>query len=420
MYAIGGDHQRPAVRFAVYVPGPPAAGNVAALRQLLASVRPAGAARGLAAEDVQRFLARLEVEYLMQPLADRPRLRPYDYVAPLDLARVHLLAGSVRGLGASALAVFPGRLETYQDRALQERLQQCARESSHRLLPTSACGHLADRALTWDFTAAAVRWEGKVRQLQVTKLEEVDAGSRVYRAEVGGSGLAGTVQLFFSAEQGRPRLRLFDPGGDAYWLKRASGAVEAFAGRWVLRTKGEVGGPRAEGALSGARRCEEVLVSRQGDVIAVTYTLERQARTAVEHVVRRRTVRGPATVRSMVQVDFKAEVAQEDALVLATRETASRREGACEAHFCALEPRSLVLKLAGNTLHVYRDGPEGTIESSPLRKAAEGCSAGPPAGEAGPKAKRGKKGGRTVTPGPTAPATKRGGAAKVGRKRGRS
>ncbi len=394
--------------------GSPGAVNVAALRQLLGSVQSAGAARGLGAEDVQRFLARLEVEYLMQPLAERPRIRPYDYVAPLDLARVRVVAGSMRGRGASALAVFPGRLETYQDRVLQERLQQCAREGAHRLLPPSACAHLADRPLTWDFTAAAVRWEGKVRPLQVTKLEEVDARSHLYRAEVGGSGLAGPIQLFFSAEQGRPRLRLFDALGDAYWLKRAGGGIEAFTGRWVLRTKGEAGGPRAEGALSGMRRCEEVLVSRQGDVTAVTYTLEREARTAVG----RRSVRGPATVRSMVQVDFKAEIAQEDALVLGARETAPRREGACEPHFCAIEPRALVLKLAGSTLFVYRDGPEGTIESSPLRKAAEGCSSGTPAREVGPKAKRGKKGGRTASPGPAASGTKRG--AKVGRKRGRS
>ena len=385
--------------------GPAAAVEVVALRRLLASVIPARAAAPPGAEDVQRLLARIEVEVLMQPLADRPRWRERDLVAAGDLPRLRALAAEVRRLGFQALGVFPGRLETYQAPGLQERLRQCARDGARRVFETEACAHAADGALAWDFMAAALRWQGKVRPLRVTKIAEVDREERLYRAEVTGPGLAAPLPVFVAVEQGRPRLRLFDGRGGAYWLEHGAVGAAPFAGRWVQRQK---------------NRCEEVVLSARDGAIAATYTLEREARAAAGG--RKRGGQHQAVLRSAVQADYAAEVSQEDALVLVRGEAAPRREGLCEPDLCAIAPSGLVLKLADDSLHAYRAGADGAIESSQLRRARDGCSAPASAvagADVGPKAKRGKKGPRAGhLPAAAAPGRRGAGKPKAARKRG--
>ncbi len=390
--------------------GPTALVNVASLRQLLATVVRAGADAPLTAEAVQRFLVRVEVEYLMLALGERPTAPLYEYLARGDLPRIHALASAVRRQGAVSVALIPGRLETFHDRPVQDGLRKCATEGPRRLLEPLACAHLADAPLAWDFAAAALRWEGKTRPLQVTKLEEVDPASHLHRAEISGAGPS-ALTIYLAMEQGRPRLSLFDGAGEPYWIEREKGSAEAFAGRWVQRGKGDDG--RAKAA---ARRCEEVVVASREGSLAVTYTLEREARGAGERATRRKGARAVSPARSLVQVEYTGQVSQEDAVLLEQRRLS--REGSCDASLCALEPTSLVLKRVGEGLHAYRTGVDGTIEISPLRKTGEGCSSPAAVSDVGPKAKKGKKARGGHPAGAAAPANRGGGKAKGG-KRGR-
>ena len=126
-----------------------------------------------------------------------------------DLPRVNDLITTVRSLETNTakdagtklsgramlglvLARLPGKpLETYLDASTRKGMEACElreRELSQFFGPLGSahddprmadharaqCSELAFRPMVWDLTALALQWEGKEREISVSKLEKVD------------------------------------------------------------------------------------------------------------------------------------------------------------------------------------------------------------------------------------------------------
>jgi hypothetical protein len=246
--------------------------NVSALKQLMKEIKPAKERRAPRPDEVAELVTRLQSEYLLLPIERRFERREYDVVSALDLPRLRLLVDEVRalervttiaptsdGMGLSPqaslgmmVATLPGTpLETFRAAVTQRALAECEKNVDRiirlqqqgvvdRAAAASSaqieCNEFAVRPLAWDLVAAALRWDGRERQMSVTRIDQVDRDQAIYRVSLKMSGVANLQEIWVAQDAGRLRLKLFDDRGEWYALRsNATLDKKALAGTWYAR-----------------------------------------------------------------------------------------------------------------------------------------------------------------------------------------
>jgi hypothetical protein len=367
--------------------------SVTALRTLLGQVKPAKDQKDPTAEDVKALLSRIEREYLLLPMDRRPAGRTDDFVSSSDLPRVEELITTVRSLETNTaresstklsgramlglvLARLPGKpLETYMDPSTRKAMEACearerglaqffgplgtAHDADQRMADhaRAQCSELAFRPILWDLTALAMQWEGKERDISVTKLDKVDPDRHVYRAAIRFSGIDHLVDVWFSTDGGRLRLKLFDNDGQASGMTAARSAnPSAFQGTWHRsepRTAHDVAASGAVKIDADADTDETltVAVSTDGSVSA-----SHQFRRHIYMTGTRRLACGGNKLDLGLEQSFAGSL--KDGSVLAFKQKDAKPLGAdmgrCWQAFTYSPDQVTVLKLVDDKLMMYR------------------------------------------------------------------
>jgi hypothetical protein len=363
--------------------------SVTALRTLLGLVKPAKEQKDPTPEELKALLSRIEREYLLLPMDRRAATRADDFVSGSDLPRVEELITTVRSLETNTaresgtklsgramlgltLARLPGKpLETYMDASTRKAMEACeARErglsqffgplgASHdadtRLADhaRAQCSELAFRPILWDLTALAMQWEGKERDISVTKLDKVDPERHVYRAAIRFSGIDHLVDVWFSTDGGRLRLKLFDNDGEASGMTAARSATpSAFQGTWH-RSEPRTSHDVAKGVDADADTDETLVVaiSTDGSVSA-----SHQFRRHIYMTGARRLSCGGNKLDLGVEQSFAGSL--HEGSVLAFKQKDAKPLGAdmgrCWQAFTYSPDQVTVLKLVEDKLMMYR------------------------------------------------------------------
>jgi hypothetical protein len=270
------------------------------------------------------------------------------------------------------LARLPGRpLETYTDHATRKDLADCEKreeglaEFFGGLVPKKAgdatalaegaraqCAALALRPLAWDLTALTLQWEGKERDISVTKVESVDPERHTYRAAVRFSGVDYLVGVGLGADGGRLRLRLFDENGRPAGLSVARNvAASAIEGTWK-RSEPRTARTLAKGVDADADTNEKLVVAvAPGGGVTITHQLRRHV-YATGHKL---ACGGPVLDLGLEQ-GFSGRL--EDGSIVAFRQKDVKSLGAdtgrCWSLFTYSPDQATVLKLAGGKLLMAR------------------------------------------------------------------
>lgn len=363
--------------------------SVTAVRKLLATVKPRAQEKDPDPADVKALVARVQSEYLLLPVERRWSAREQDYVSAGDLPRLEELIATVRRLENDttrdeqtklsgqamlgvALARLPGRpLETYTDPSTRKALGDCElrvrslREFFGALVPQGGdadalagagdgrCGALAFRPLVWDMTALALRWEGKVRDVTVGKIESVDPERHVYRASTRFEGIDHVVDLWLATDGGRLRLKLFDTDGRPAGLSAVQDApASQFAGTWH-RSEPRAAHDFGDGVDADASTDETLVVSIGTDGTATaTHQIKRQ----VVFTGRRRPVCGGPTLDLGLEQSFSGTL--HDGAIVGFRQKDARPIGRdmarCWSLFTYTPDQVAVLKRVGDKLMMYR------------------------------------------------------------------
>ncbi len=364
--------------------------SVAAVKQLLAQVKPRAEAKDPDPAEVKALLTRIQTDYLLLPVERRWSAREQDYVSAADLPRLEELITAIRRLeddstrdeqtklsGQATLGVvlarLPGRpLETYTDRSTRKALGDCElrakslREFFGALVPhgggdadamegaaAGRCRALAFRPLVWDMTALALRWEGKERGVTVGKIDSIDPERHVYRASTRLEGIDHVVDVWLATDGGRLRIKLFDGEGRPAGLSLVQDApASQFSGQWH---RSEPRSPRDFGAgLDADVTTDETLVVSIGTDGAATVT--HQLKRHVTFTGRRRAACGGSSLDLGLEQTFSGPL--HDGSIVAFRPKPARALGAdmarCGALFTYAPDQVAVLKRVGDKLLMYR------------------------------------------------------------------
>lgn len=364
--------------------------SVAAVRQLLAQVRPRAEVKAPDAAEVNALLSRIQSEYLPLPVERRWSAREQDFVSAADLPRLEELITAVRRLqddttrdektrlsGQATLGVvlsrLPGRpLETYTDRTTRKALADCElrarslREFFGSLVPdgrgdadalqgvaAGRCRALAFRPLVWDLTALALRWEGKERGVTVGKIESVDPERHVYRASTRLEGIDHVVDVWLATDGGRLRIKLFDGEGRPAGLSLVQDApASQFSGMW-RRSEPRAAHDFGNGVDADTTTDETLVVSIGTDDAA---TVTHQLRRHVYFTGHRRPSCGGMTLDLGLEQSFTGTL--HDGAIVAFRQKNPRSLGndmpRCWALFTYAPDQVTVLKRVGDKLLMYR------------------------------------------------------------------
>ncbi len=364
--------------------------SVAAVKALLAQVKPAALQKDPDPAEVKALLSKIQSDYLLLPLERRWSAREQDYVSAGDLPRMEELITAIRRLendssrdektklsGQATLGVvlarLPGRpLETYTDRSTRKALADCEmrarslKEFFGALVPhgdgdadaltgaaSGRCSALAFRPLVWDLTALALRWEGKERAVTVGKIENVDPERQVYRASTRLDGIDHVVDVWLATDGGRLRLKLFDGEGRPAGLSLVQEApASQFTGTWHRNE------PRAAhdfgNGVDADTETDETLVVSIGtdDAATVTHQLKRK----VYFTGHRRSACGGMTLDLGIEQSFSGTL--HDGAIVAFRPKPAKSLGAdmarCWSLFTYAPDQVSVLKRVGDKLLMYR------------------------------------------------------------------
>jgi S1-C subfamily serine protease len=365
--------------------------SVLALRALLAGVKAGKDSADPTPADVKALLTRIEQEYLLLPIDRRKSAREGDFISSNDLPRVEQLITTVRKLenetarDASSklsgqamlgivLARLPGRpLETYMDHSTRKALADCevherglqdffgALGNTHgRGDPTSAaevarakCSELAFRPIVWDLTALALQWEGKERDISVTKVESVDPARHVYRAEVHFSTIDHLVDVWLGGDGGRLRLKLFNNDGQASGLSVARSVdPSALQGTW-RRSEPRTARTIAKGLDADEDMDETLVLAADPDR---TVNVSHQVRRHIYMTGARRLACGGTKLDLGLEQSFTGQL--QDGSVVAFRQKDAKPLGSdmtrCSAAFTYAPDQVAVLKAVGDKLLMYR------------------------------------------------------------------
>jgi hypothetical protein len=249
--------------------------SVVVLSQLLQKVKPARDRADPKPEEVAALLKQIQGEYLLLPLDDRSKVRETDFLSASELPALRRLVNEVRRQernsdptfipklklsGQAALGIFfarmPGKaLETYLSPSTKKPIADCELQSQrlasfldslsttgkHEESATQAtydgCDELAFRPLAWDLTAATLQWDGKEKEVSVTKIDRADDEGTSYRASVRMSGAPSLIEVWVGLDQGKLRLELFDDAENLYAIKSARSVPgSAFSGSWWTKS----------------------------------------------------------------------------------------------------------------------------------------------------------------------------------------
>jgi hypothetical protein len=365
--------------------------SIGALKALLAQVTPRKNVRDPSPDDVKALLARVEREYLLLPLDRRSAVREEDYVSAGDMPRVEQLITEIRKLQGDTerdsttklsgpatlglvLARLPGQpLETTMDRATRKALADCetrqrgleeffgglgapgakTNPSASAEAARARCSALAFRPLVWDLTAMALEWEGREREISVTKVESVDPERHVYRAAVRFSGIDYLVDVWVATDGGRLRLRLFDHDGKPSGLSVARNvAATAFGGTWH-RVEPRTSRELARGVGGDVETEETLVVSVGTDNVA---NLTHQVRRHVWLDGGRRFACGGSRVDLGFEQSFAGPL--QDGSIVAARQQDPKPIGSdmarCWSLFTYAPDQVIVLKRSGSKLLMVR------------------------------------------------------------------
>ncbi len=363
--------------------------SVTALRTLIGQVKPVKDQKDPTAPELTAVLSRVEREYLLLPVDRRAAARADDFVSGADLPRVEELIATVRSLETNTaresgtklsgramlglvLSRLPGKpLETYMDPTTRKAMEACearerglsqffgplgsAHDADQRLADQARakCSELAFRPILWDLTALALQWEGKERDISVTKVDKVDPDRHVYRAAVRFSGIDHLVDVWFATDGGRLRLKLFDNEGEASGMNAArSAAPSAFQGTWH-RSEPRTAHDVAKGVEADADTDETLTVAVSTDG---TVSASHQYRRHFYMTGARRLTCGGNKLDLGLEQSFAGSL--REGSVLAFRQKDAKPLGAdmgrCWQAFTYSPDQVAVLKLAGDKLMMYR------------------------------------------------------------------
>jgi S1-C subfamily serine protease len=375
--------------------------SVVALRELLAKVQPASKQVEPTTADVVELLKKVQSEYLLLPLEERSRVRETDFIAASDLPALRRFVNEIRQeerntdssfiaklrlSGQAALGMYfarlPGNLlETYRAPSTRTAITSCAL-ANQRLasffgeLETSvgkrqqqptvdSCDELGVRPLAWDLAAATLQWDGKEKDVTVTKLDRMDDEGRVYRASVRISGASNLIELWFGIEQGKPRLKLFDSTNELYAIDSPRTISTAtLQGTWGMKR------PRVTDAVdkNAEVESEEKVSISIGEEhrVSILYTS-----TPKYYAVTKRSA-FPCSRKSTMELGFAESFTGtlENGVVIALPEKAATPVGA-DADSCAnrrLPDQIIAVKLVGDQLYLYRTDGSAYPETIQLAK----------------------------------------------------
>ena len=366
------------------------AANVSALRALLANVKPVRDRRDPTPDEVKALLTRIEREYLLLPMDRRWQAPEQEFVSANDLPRLEELVTTLRKLEGDdsrdedtklsgqatlglMLARLPGRpLETYMDHSTRKALADCElreeglSEFFGGLMPPAGadpsdlsdaaiarCSAVAFRPAVWDMTALTLQWEGKERDISVTKVENVDSENHVYRASVRFAGVPYLVDVWLATDGGRLRLKLFDNAGQASGMSATRVvAASAYEGTWHRkepRTEQNFG----EGIEADADTNETLIV---GIATSGAVTVTHQVRRHVVFGGGKRSPCGGSKLDLGLEQTFTGKL--RDGTVVGFRQKDAKPLGAdmgrCYTLFTYSPDLASVLKIVGDTLIMYR------------------------------------------------------------------
>lgn len=375
--------------------------SVVALRELLAKVQPASKQVEPTAEDIVALLKRVQSEYLLLPLEERSRVRETDFLAASDLPSLRRFVNEIRQeerntdssfiakfrlSGQAALGMYfarlPGNLlETYRAPSTRSAITSCAL-ANQRLasffgeLETSvgkrqqqplvdSCDELGVRPLAWDLAAATLQWDGKEKDVTVTKLDRMDDEGRIYRASVRMSGASNLIELWFGIEQGKPRLKLFDSANELYAIDSPrTVSTAALQGTWGMKR------PRVTDAVdkNAEVESEEKVSISIGEEhrVSILYTS-----TQKYYAVTKRSA-FPCSRKSTMELGLAESFTGtlENGVVIAMPEKAATPVGA-DSDYCTnrrLPDQIIAIKLVGDQLYLYRTDGTAYPETIQLAK----------------------------------------------------
>jgi S1-C subfamily serine protease len=375
--------------------------SVVALRELLAKVQPASKQVEPTTEDIVALLKRVQSEYLLLPLEERSRVRETDFLAASDLPSLRRFVNEIRQeerntdssfiakfrlSGQAALGMYfarlPGNLlETYRAPSTRSAITSCAL-ANQRLasffgeLETSvgkrqqqplvdSCDELGVRPLAWDLAAATLQWDGKEKDITVTKLDRMDDEGRIYRASVRMSGASNLIELWFGIEQGKPRLKLFDSANELYAIDSPrTVSTAALQGTWGMKR------PRVTDAVdkNAEVESEEKVSISIGEEhrVSILYTS-----TQKYYAVTKRSA-FPCSRKSTMELGLAESFTGtlENGVVIAMPEKAATPVGA-DSDYCSnrrLPDQIIAVKLVADQLYLYRTDGTAYPETIQLAK----------------------------------------------------
>lgn len=354
--------------------------HVSVLKELIAGIHPYIAP---SAAEVTALLKRVQTEMLMVPVQDRTNIQEAELLSTLELPRLRELIaelrraeadddpdhGTVKGLSdramlGVALARLPGPLlETYHADSTQKELSECKRRTQgmRRFLgeiglgqeaadsSVQDCADLARRPILWDLVAATFQWERKPVEYTVTTIEEVDAETLTFRANVRIGAAPNVVPVYVSSEHGRLRLKLFDNNDKLYALDAPGAAIARdFEGVWIHRSPAA---PVPGGDGDTEEKEERLNISIQnGKEVGVRqeFFLRKQSKGPgwTYACTRLPTVTG--TVVQSLTGQYK------NGVIVASLEGKLDRGGDCKVCGCYTADKAVVLKLFDGRLIMYR------------------------------------------------------------------
>lgn len=354
------------------------------------------------AEDIVALLQRIQNQYLMLALDDRSGAPETDVISLQDLPDLRGLAKEIRYLSSDEREVvfsdnikvtgkamlglltsrLPGRaLETFSASSTQSQLADCeARDQIIRRFwgdgvekstNTADCLRLGVRALAWDLTAVALEWSGKTREMSVTKIEEVDQESKVFRATVRMSELPVLVPIHVAWEGGHWKLKLFNRQGELLSLSNSRSLdLQELAGVWSHKT-GRHPSPEAPSVDTEAED-------------RLTISVKESDRVSIAHEYRR--VRHASRGNLRFACNHRKDITDSGRLLLAgvvkngvvvgTFTHLERTTDDCEkCSLCTPAPKLFVLKLHDNKVYLYetagKDAPEPRVFERQNRESHE-------------------------------------------------
>jgi hypothetical protein len=215
------------------------------------------------------------------------------------------------------------------------------------------CSALAFRPAVWDMTALTLQWEGRERDMTVTKVESVDPANHVYRASVRFTGGDFLVDVWLATDGGRLRLKLFDKDGRPTGLSVArTVATSAYEGTW-RRSEPRGEHDLAPGLGADADTDERLVVAASpGGAMTITHQVHRH----VYFTGGRRLACGGTTLDLGLEQSFKGGL--EDGSIVAFRQNDAKAIGAdmprCSRALTYAPDQVTVLKLVGQKLVMYR------------------------------------------------------------------